>query len=89
MKFWLNLGVDGFRIDAVRFLFEDNTFLNEPIKSVKVIDFNYTTSYFDLYDLYDHPFTVDLKETYDMVSQFREVLDEYTRKDGITRYYIM
>lgn len=32
MKFWLDLGVDGFRMDAVPFLVEDNAFKDEPRK---------------------------------------------------------
>jgi alpha-glucosidase len=81
LRFWLNLGVDGYRVDAVPFLFEDPEFQNEQRKPEEIASKEKNT-----YEQYIHTKTMDLNETYDMISQFREVLEEYKRKDGKTRY---
>ncbi|VVC30056.1 Glycoside hydrolase superfamily,Glycosyl hydrolase, family 13, catalytic domain [Cinara cedri] len=84
LRFWLELGVDGYRVDAVPFLFEDSRFLDEPRKPERLASKEINT-----YLQYDHPYTMDLNETYDMISQFRSVLDEYKQKDGKTRVMII
>ncbi|XP_025411860.1 maltase 2-like isoform X2 [Sipha flava] len=84
LRFWLNLGVDGYRVDAVPFLFEDPEFQNEQRKPEEIASKEKNT-----YEQYIHTKTMDLNETYDMISQFREVLEEYKRKDGKTRVMIV
>lgn len=84
MRFWLDRGVDGYRVDAVSFLFEDSNFLDEPKKPEMDASKEKNT-----YDQYYHTYTADLNETYDMIYQFRDVLEEYKRKDGKTRYKIL
>jgi len=79
----LNHGIDGFRVDAVPFLFEDPTFSDETKKPEELALKEKNT-----YDQYIHDNTMDLPETYDIICQFREVLDEYKKKDGKTRYVI-
>lgn len=81
MRFWLNHGVDGYRVDAVPFLFEDLQFLDEPKKPEELALKEKNT-----YEQYYHPYTMDLDETYDMINQFRDVMEEYKKKDGKTRY---
>lgn len=76
----MNHGVDGYRVDAVPFLFEDSRFLDEPRKPEHLAAKEDNTS-----DQYYHPYTMDLDETYDMIGEFRNVMDEYKRKDGKTR----
>lgn len=82
LRFWLDRGVDGYRVDAVPFLFEDIQLLDEPRKPEELV-----SNAINTYEHYYHPYTMDLSETYDMICQFREVLDEYKKKDGKTRYY--
>ena len=43
LKFWTDKGVDGFRMDAVPFLFEDQEFKDEPLsgKTDDPEDYNY------------------------------------------------
>jgi len=84
LRFWLDLGVDGYRVDAVPYLFEDLQFLDETRKPEELAKKEKNT-YFQYY----HPYTMDLPETYDMISQFRDVLDEYKSRDGKTRYKII
>ncbi|KAJ0182097.1 hypothetical protein K1T71_002819 [Dendrolimus kikuchii] len=84
VRFWLDKGVAGFRVDAIAHLFEvdkmefGGKFPDEPF-----------TGNLDLgpddYDYLDHIYTKDRDETFDMVYQWREVFDEYSEKDGLTR----
>ena len=34
LRYWLDLGVDGFRMDAVLGIFEDGRFLDEPLSGL-------------------------------------------------------
>ncbi|XP_075236441.1 maltase 2-like isoform X2 [Lycorma delicatula] len=71
MKFWLDLGVDGFRVDAVNHLVEDKALRDEPYKEGKYGSENYD----DLIHLY----TRDQNETYDVIYEFRRFLEDYRR----------
>lgn len=73
MLFWLDLGVDGFRIDAVANLFEDENFRDEPLSGAEGATENDS-------EYLDHIYTRNLPETYDMVKQFREFVDDYTQE---------
>jgi len=76
----LDLGVDGFRIDALPFIAENSTLADEPL--IGTYDDGYS------YTLLDHIYTRDQPETYEIVEEFRAVLDEYTAQDGRTRYAV-
>lgn len=77
LRFWLDKGVDGFRIDAVPYLFENdinpatNTYDDEPLSG------NCSP---DDYCYLNHPYTSDLDGTFEMIYQWREVSDSYTDK---------
>jgi alpha-glucosidase len=79
LRFWLDKGVNGFRIDAVPNLFEVNTdqsnnYPDEPRSnnSEDPDDYNYL----------NHIYTQDQPETIDMVYQWRAVIDEYQEEHG-------
>ena len=77
MKFWLDIGVSGFRIDAVPHFFENEKFIDEEI--VEGIDP-------EKYDSVTRKFTYNLQpEVNDLLLEFHEVLNEYTKKDGLER----
>jgi alpha-glucosidase len=79
MRFWLDKGVDGFRADAVYHLFEDKDLKHEKRSydpKARPGDFNSLV----------HNLTTNQPETYDMVVQWRELLDNYSKKDGNTRF---
>lgn len=84
IRFWLDKGIAGFRVDAIAHLFEvDKTLFggkypDEPLAQNREIDP-------DNYDYLDHIYTKDHEETFEMVYQWRDVLDEYKAKDGFTR----
>lgn len=79
LRFWLDLGVDGFRVDALPFIIEDSLFRDDPLVNSSIVDDGY--SYFSL----DHIHSKDQPGTYKIVEEFRAVLDEYTSRDGMTR----
>lgn len=66
MKFWLELGVDGFRVDSVAHFFEDTTWADE--ESIGSGG----------YESLKHDKTYDLPEVTDLLQSFRAVLDEAT-----------
>lgn len=79
LRFWLNRGVFGFRIDAVPHLFEvsqneKSRLPDEPLSG--------NTKDPDDYGYLKHIFTVDQPETIDMVYQWRQVLEQHQRDHG-------
>jgi len=71
LRFWLDLGVDGFRMDAVAHLFEAEDFGNEDIPR------GTNRPYAD----FEHPKTYNLPEVVDLLKEFRKVLDDKTAED--------
>ena len=67
-------GVDGLRMDAVPYIFEDLEFKDEPEsgQSQDPDDYNYL----------DHIYTFGLEEHYLMIKEFYQVLEEYELIDG-------
>uniref|UniRef100_A0A182IY46 alpha-glucosidase n=1 Tax=Anopheles atroparvus TaxID=41427 RepID=A0A182IY46_ANOAO len=74
LRFWLRKGVAGFRIDAVNHLFETEGFPDEPESGTDPDPLSYGFT--------NHIYTKDLLECYDMVYQWRELLDDWTREHG-------
>ncbi|XP_065090956.1 maltase 2-like [Ochlerotatus camptorhynchus] len=74
LRFWLRKGVDGFRIDAVNWLFEDTNFQDEPFSGNAQDPL--------VYEYLNHIYTQNLPETVDMVYQWRAVMDEYKMQYG-------
>nr|XP_023020900.1 maltase 1-like isoform X1 [Leptinotarsa decemlineata] len=73
LRYWLDQGVDGFRVDAVPYLFEDPHFRDEPLA--------YGHNSYDVNNknCLDHIYTKDQEKTFDMIYQFREVVDQYSK----------
>ena len=68
LRFWLDRGVAGFRIDAVSRLFEDQELRDDPILSG-------TNAYGD--PNIEHKHTDNLPEVHDILKEFRKVADSY------------
>lgn len=68
MRFWLDRGVDGFRLDSAMNLFEDVLLRDEPLGD-------------ELESgppgWMDHVFTSDRPETHSLIARFRRLLDQY------------
>ncbi|XP_057336099.1 alpha-glucosidase-like [Microplitis mediator] len=83
LRFWLNRGVDGFRIGAINYLIEDSHFLDEPKSS--------SASFLPATDpnSLKHNYTVDRDQNYDILQAWRRVLDSTngTRKVIMTEAY--
>lgn len=81
MRFWLNKGVDGFRIDAVPYLLEadpgnhDGMFPDDPLSGSDLFGPNEVGYIIPLY-------TKDLLELYDIVYEWRDFVDKYKEDYG-------
>ncbi|BFZ00897.1 hypothetical protein BsWGS_03935 [Bradybaena similaris] len=82
LRFWLDKGVDGFRVDAIEKLYEvANVSLNEPPSGQNVSTFQY--------EYLNHTYTSNQPETIDTVTSWCNVLKEYEAKDNKSRYAII
>jgi alpha-glucosidase len=71
IRFWLDLGVDGFRLDVVNMIVKDSLLRNNPLLSrTKVYNRN-------------------RPETYDILRDFRSLLDEYPEKTSVGEIYVL
>ena len=76
-RFWLDLGVDGFRADAVRHRIENDQFKDEPLcDDAKDDDPNV------MYTAYEHTETADQTGSYDLVRRWRAFLDRYAYENN-------
>lgn len=73
LKFWVNRGVDGFRIDAVPHIgekrFANGTYPDEPVSG--------WSDNSNSYDYHNHIYTKDQPLTLEVVYEWRKYLDEY------------
>lgn len=80
MEFWMDRGVDGFRIDAISFGIEENPdsvgiYADEKINTLNITDpkdFGYLI----------HDKTQDLPELFQIIYRWRKLLDNYKTKNG-------
>ena len=83
LRFWLDRGVDGYRVDAVPHMYEDPTFPDElPSGDPNALPDEYN------YWIHDQ-ITWNRDETYDVIAEMREVLQEYDNADGQHRFVIL
>lgn len=71
MKFWLDLGIDGFRVDSAGFIYEDRKLRNEPrsfAAGATPRDYTYL----------DHIYTIDQPSTYELFGNWSKYIDEYS-----------
>jgi len=61
LKFWLDLGIDGYRMDAVAHIFEDDRWMDEP----RIEGCNDP----DDYNCYDHIYSYNLPETKEILHE--------------------
>ncbi|XP_025263073.1 maltase 2-like [Camponotus floridanus] len=70
LKFWLDKGVDGFRVDSAPYIFEDKELRDEPRSYAP-------DSTPDQYTYLEPIYTADLKPTYELFGSWRKYLDGY------------
>ena len=68
LRFWLDRGVAGFRLDAVSRLFEDPDLHDDPLLPG-------TNAYGD--QIIEHKYTDNLPEVHEVLREIRQVVDEY------------
>lgn len=80
IEYYLEKGVDGFRLDAINHMFEDDRFLDEP-----------KTGWGEegTYDYLEHIYTKDQKETYSVVYEWRAFLEKFTKDNNLTEDKIL
>jgi alpha-glucosidase len=79
LQFWLDKGVDGFRIDAITHMYETNVdaegrLYDEPVSG--------TTDDPADYGYLKHIYTTDMEETLELVYDWRSFLDAYKVTNG-------
>jgi alpha-glucosidase len=74
LRFWLDRGVDGFRVDVPYHMFKHAELLDEPASP------NYRPELHGQYESLLHVHTAWLPESFDMMGKFVEVLKEYEHK---------
>ncbi|CAH0388135.1 unnamed protein product [Bemisia tabaci] len=67
LKFWMDMGVDGFRMDAVPHLIEDPQFRDEN-------------------PWWDHRYTQNLPQTYEVIKELRNFFEEYDKINNRVTY---
>jgi alpha-glucosidase len=81
MRFWLDKGVDGFRVDAMWHLIKDKQFRDNPHNP----DYESTmATYNQLLPVY----STDNPEMHDIVARMRKLLDEYQERLMIAEIYL-
>ncbi|XP_071037398.1 alpha-glucosidase isoform X3 [Parasteatoda tepidariorum] len=71
LRFWLNKGVDGFRIDAASHLIEDERLIDEPLNkklNAKEGEYKYL----------NHIYTKGNEENLDLIEEWKHVLNEFS-----------
>ena len=72
LRFWLDKGVDGFRLDILHTIFEDIDLRNNPFTWTLTESDKKSASLFQ-----HHKYDANLPETYDFVLDLRKLMDEY------------
>ncbi|KAI8770437.1 maltase 1 [Biomphalaria glabrata] len=82
LKYWLDLGVDGFRVDAFAPLYEvQNVSLDEPVSG---LDVPASES-----DYLKHIYTTNQPESIPTLSKWYDIMNDYVQRDGQDRYMIV
>ena len=72
MRFWLNKGVDGFRLDILYAIYEDKLLRNNPFSWTLTLSDKKPACYFQY-----HKYDLNLPETIDFAMELRNLMEEY------------
>lgn len=81
LRFWLDKGVDGFRVDVMWHMIKDSNFRNNPLNPDYTED---QSPYEELLQTY----TTDQPEVHEIVRMMRKVLDKYDERVLIGEIYL-
>ncbi|HMQ55486.1 MAG TPA: alpha-amylase family glycosyl hydrolase, partial [Anaerolineae bacterium] len=84
MRFWLDKGIDGFRVDVIWLMLKDPQFRDEPpnLDWDKLPPLAQAPS-----ERLRHIYTRNLSEVHDLIKEFRAVIDEYDERVMIGEIY--
>lgn len=82
MRFWLDKGVDGFRVDVIWLMMKDEQFRDEPPNPA----YEDTTMWPHLQ--LEHLYTQDVPGVHGLIQQMRAVLDEYDERVMVGEIYL-
>ena len=80
MRFWLDKGVDGFRVDVIWLMLKDDQFRDEPLNP----DWDGVRPF----DRLQHIYTANLPGVHDVIRRMRAVLDEYDDRMMVGEIYL-
>ena len=80
MRFWLDRGVDGFRVDVIGLMMKDPEFRDEPP--------NPNWDGINPFAKLRHIYTANLPEVHDLIRQMRAVLDSYDDRMMVGETYL-
>ena len=75
-RFWLDRGVDGFRLDTINFYFHDQLLRDNPILPLEARNDTIAPSV-NPYNHFDHLYDKNRPENIDFLKKFRAVMNEY------------
>ncbi|MBK5109489.1 MAG: hypothetical protein JJE12_15245, partial [Anaerolineales bacterium] len=77
LRFWLDRGVDGFRIDVAHFIMKDQQLRDNPLKEVVSSDFHKPLGD---YDTQIHQYSQDHADIHPLYREIRHLLDDYSQE---------
>ena len=80
MRFWLDKGVDGFRVDVIGLMMKDPDFRDEPSNP----NWDGVNPHMSL----QHVYTENLPEVHGLIQKMREVLDSYSERMMVGETYV-
>jgi len=80
MRFWLDRGVDGFRVDVIWLMLKDPLFRDEPQ--------NPKWNRINPFDSLEHIYTANLPEVHQLIQGMRKVLDSYDDRMMVGEIYL-
>ncbi len=80
MRFWLDKGVDGFRVDVIWLMLKDDQFRDEPV--------NPDWDGINPHNKIQHIHTMNLPGVHEIIRQMRSVLDEYDQRMMVGEIYL-
>jgi alpha-glucosidase len=78
VRFWLDKGVDGFRLDIINALFEDEHLQNNPFVWRLFPSEDFEKSFFQ-----NRIYTINYPDNFDFVKELRGVVDEYSEPERV------
>jgi len=81
MRFWLDKGVDGFRVDSIAHLIKDRLLRNNPVNPGFVAHMKASEQFLKI-------FSTNQPEVHEVIHAMRDVLDEYDNRVMIGELYL-